>query len=143
MEDVKLLLSFIETEVINGKKTFMGNGVVVNGDGILSLIKRIRFALNESDGTNLCLEAQERAQEIVNSAEIRKEQILDESTVIKEAKAIADKTVRDAFAYKQEIEDRTQRNVAAMLNSVRKSLVDLTAGIDKAVEELNDISGGN
>ena len=42
-EDVKLLLSYIETEVKEGKKPIIGNGVIVNGANILNLINRIRL----------------------------------------------------------------------------------------------------
>ena len=50
MEDINLLLSYIETEVIEGKRTIMGNGIIVNGENVLNLVKRIRISLNELDG---------------------------------------------------------------------------------------------
>ncbi len=140
MEDINLLLSFIETEVLDGKKTFMGNGVVVNGENILNLIKRIRISLNAMDGTDLIGEANERAQKIIALAEQRKEQILDESIVMSEAKAFADRTISDALARRNQIEETMKRNIVTMLNQVKKSLVGAENGVDEAIAKITEES---
>ena len=73
MEDINLLLSYIETEVIEGKRTIMGNGIIVNGENVLNLVKRIRISLNELDGSNVLAEANDKAQKIVDT--VKREQI--------------------------------------------------------------------
>ena len=65
-EDIKLLLSYIETEVKEGKKPIIGNGVIVNGNAILNLIERIRVALLVATGEEKIIEATQKAQEIID-----------------------------------------------------------------------------
>lgn len=122
MEDMNLLLSYIETEVLDGKKTFMGNGVIVNGDNILNLVKRVRLSLNAMDGTNIIEEANERARNIIALAEQRKEQLLDESIVMREAKAFAEKSKNETIAQCNQIEETTRRNIVTILSQVNKNL---------------------
>lgn len=133
MEDINLLLSYIETEVLDGKKSFIGSGVVINGDNVLSLVKRIRSSLNELDGSNVYAEANDRAQKIIAAAEQRKEQILDESIIIAEARAIADKTVKDAMARREQIESLTRNNVVKNLNQLKRNLNGISNEVDAAI----------
>ncbi len=137
MEDINLLLSYIETEVIDGKKSFMGSGVIVNGENILNLVKRIRVSLNAMDGTDIMNEANDKAQRIIANAEQRKEQILDESIVIMEAKAFADKTVSDAMNMKGQIEESTRKNLIAMLNKVKNSLGSAVQGVEQTIADIS------
>lgn len=122
MEDMNLLLSYIETEVLDGKKTFMGNGVIVNGDNILNLVKRVRLSLNAMDGTNIIEEANERARNIIALAEQRREQLLDESIVMREAKVFAEKSKNETIAQCNQIEETMRRNIVTMLSQVNKNL---------------------
>ena len=71
MEDISLLLSYIETEVEGGKKAFMGGGVVVNGEAILLLVKRIRQQLAAINGQKILAEAEAQAKQILAEAEQR------------------------------------------------------------------------
>ena len=134
MEDINLLLSYIETEVLEGKRTIIGNGIIVNGENVLNLVKRIRISLNELDGSNVLAEANDRAQKIVATAEQRKEQILDESIIIAEAKAIADKTVREAAAKREQIENLTAQNVIRNLNQLQSMLKGVSTEVDSSIK---------
>lgn len=134
MEDINLLLSYIETEVLGGKRTIMGNGIIVNGENVLNLVKRIRISLNELDGSNVLAEANDRAQKIVATAEQRKEQILDESIIIAEARAIADKTVREAAAQREQIETLTAQNVIRNLNRLQSMLNGVSTEVDSSIK---------
>lgn len=138
MEDINLLLSYIETEVIEGKRTIMGNGIIVNGENVLNLVKRIRISLNELDGSNVLAEANDKAQKIVATAEQRKEQILDETIIIAEAKAIAEKTVRDAAVKREQIEIITAQNVIRNLNQLQNMLKGVSTEVDSSIKYFAD-----
>ena len=58
-EDIKLLLSYIETEVKEGKKPLIGGGVIVNGTAILKLLDRVRAALEVATGEDKVKEARQ------------------------------------------------------------------------------------
>ena len=138
MEDINLLLSYIETEVIEGKRTIMGNGIIVNGENVLNLVKRIRISLNELDGSNGLAEANDKAQKIVATAEQRKEQSLDERIIIAEAKAIAEKTVRDAAVKREQIETITAQNVIRNLNQLQNMLKGVSTEVDSSIKYFAD-----
>ena len=143
MEDINLLLSYIETEVIEGKRTIMGNGIIVNGENVLNLVKRIRISLNELDGSNVLAEANDKAQKIVATAEQRKEQILDESIIIAEAKAIAEKTVREAVVKREQIETITAQNVIRNLNQLQNMLKGVSTEVDSSIKYFADQVSSN
>lgn len=134
MEDINLLLSYIETEVLKGKKTFMGNGTVINGENVLNLVQRIRISFNELDGSNVLAEATSKAQRIIAEAEQRKEQILDESIILAEAKAMASKINEDAQKRKTNTETITSQNVIKNLDMLQQSLKGISAEIDNSIK---------
>lgn len=136
MEDVNLLLSYIETEIMDGKKPFMGGGVTVDGEAVLNLVKRVRLAVNALNGEDLIAEANERAKKIVALAEQRRAQLLDESIIIGEAKAIAEHTVDEALKRKTQLEEQVKANVIHMLMSVRGTLSDAGKSVDESIARL-------
>ena len=103
-EDIKLLLSYIETEVREGKKQLIGNGVVVNGAAILKLIDRIRVALPMATGEDKIIEATEKAKEIINLAEDRKAGLIDNDIATKEARVKAERIIQQALIQKSKME---------------------------------------
>ena len=135
MEDVNLLLSYITTEVENGKKSLRG-GVVVNGDNILNLVNRIRIAVGSMNGDALVAEANERAKKIVAMAEQRRAQLLDENIMTAEAKAIAEHIVDEACARRDKIEEQVKKNLANMLLNVRNDLVDAAKSVDESLSRV-------
>ena len=58
----------METEVKEGKKAWIGNGVIVDKDVMLNLIERIRIALPQATGEAQVLQAKKDAQEIIELA---------------------------------------------------------------------------
>lgn len=135
MEDVNLLLSYITTEVENGKKAIRG-GVIVDGDNIINLVERIRAAVGSMNGDVLVAEANERAKKIVALAEQRKAQLLDENIVVSEAKAIAEHIVDEAVARRDKIEEQVKKNLANMLLNVRNDLVDAAKSVDESLNRI-------
>ena len=132
MEDVNLLLSYITTEVENGKKALRG-GVIVDAENILNLVNRIRTAVGSMNGDALVAEANEKAKKIVAMAEQRRAQLLDENIMTSEAKAIAEHIVDEAIARRDKIEEQVKKNLANMLLSVRNDLVDAAKSVDESL----------
>lgn len=140
-EDVKLLLSYIETEVKEGKKPIIGNGVIVNGTNILNLINRIRVALPYVTGEDKIIEATEKAKEIIEFAEQQKEKIIDEDIATKEARVKADRIIQQAMLQKTKMEHDVAANLASMLSMVKErvnnatdNLTALNASINKSLD---------
>lgn len=138
MEDINLLLSYIETEVLDGKKPFMGNGVIVNGENILNLIKRVRIAFNAVTGEDMVEEANERAKKILALAEQRRAQILDENAISLDAKMAAEKIIEDAYKRKAQMEEQTRANVLRMLSNVRGALSEAGNSVDEVILNLRN-----
>lgn len=139
MEDINLLLSYLETEVLNGKKSFMGNGVVVSEETMLSLVKRIRQSLPYVTGEAIINEAKEKANEMIDYAENKRAKLLNEHILISEAKAISEHTVKEALKNKEMIENKANENIVAMLSEVKESLNDANARIQATLEKIKVI----
>ncbi len=137
MEDINLLLSYLETEVLNGKKTFMGNGVVVNEETMTTLIKRIRQALPYVTGEAIINEAKEKANEMIEYAETKRAKLLNEHILLSEAKAISEHTVQEALKNKELIENKANENIVAMLYEVKESLDGANARINSTLEKIS------
>ena len=135
MEDVNLLLSYVATEIENGKKTLRG-GVIVDGENVLNLINRIRVAVGSMNGDALVAEANDKAKKIVAMAEQRRAQLLDENIMTSEAKAIAAHIVDEAIARRDKIEDQVKKNLANMLLSVRNDLVEAAKSVDESLSRV-------
>lgn len=134
-EDIKLLLSYIETEIREGKKQVIGNGVIVNGEAILSLIKRIRVALSEATGEDKVNEATQKANEIIALAEQRKESLIDNDIATKEARVKAERIIQQAMIYKSKMENTVAKNLAEMLNTVKDTIIDTETRLKKTSDE--------
>lgn len=134
-EDIKLLLSYIETEIREGKKQVIGNGVIVNGEAILSLIKRIRVALSEATGEDKVNEATQKANEIIALAEQRKESLIDNDIATKEARVKAERIIQQAMIYKSKMENTVAKNLAEMLNTVKETITDTETRLKKTSDE--------
>lgn len=132
-EDIKLLLSYIETEVREGRKSRIGNGVVVNGTAILNLIERIRIALPIATGEDRIIEATEKAKEIINLAEDRKAGLIDNDIATKEARVKAERIIQQAFIQKSEMEHDLAQNLSDMLTAVKDTLEEA----DRKIEATN------
>lgn len=138
MEDIGLLLSYIETEVKEGKKTWIGNGVIVDRDTILKLVERIRIALPQATGEAQIRQAQKEAQEIIHLAEQRKEVMIDASMAMREAKARAEKIIMQAAENKKAIEKELEQNVSVVLTTVGNYLEEASKWVDNATKVVKD-----
>lgn len=133
-EDIRLLLSYIETEVREGRKPIMGSGVVVNGAQILSLLNRVRAALDVATGEDKVKEATQKANEIIQLAYERKQKIIDEDIATREAKAKAERIVAQAYAEKGKIEADLKSNLNHMLKEAKAAVDEANASVKEAME---------
>lgn len=136
-EDINLLLSYIETEVLDGKKSFMGGGTVVNGESILNLVKRVRKALGELDGEALVTKAEQEAAEIMADAKRRSAEMLEQHAIVKQASEAARKIKEDAFRFKMETEEELRATVLHILSAVKRELSGANKTIDDIIKQFN------
>ena len=132
MEDIGLLLSYIETEVKDGRRSVFGGGVIVDGDAILDFVRRIRLSLPQATGAEQVERAKREAQEIIELAEQRKASLIDTSIAMKEAKDRAEKIIVQAAEYKKSTESELEQNVTSVLASVKKYLQEATQWVEEA-----------
>ena len=137
MEDIKLLLTYLETEITDGKKSFLGGGVVVDSDRMMDLTKRIRVAFDEISGNNVLANANKKAQQIVAEASARRQQILDNDTIIADAQAIAEKIKNDSqIVCKNEAKDNYAK-LYNMLEKVNANLISASKNIDNSMQNID------
>lgn len=132
MEDIGLLLSYMETEVKEGKKAWIGNGVIIDKDVMLNLIERIRIALPQATGEAQIIQAKKEAQEIIELAMQRKETLIDTSMAMKEAKARAEKLLMQAVENKKNTETELEQNISYLLTNIQNYLTESAKWIDNA-----------
>ncbi len=134
-EDIKLLLSYIETEVKEGKKPLIGGGVIVNGAAILKLLDRVRVALEVATGEDKVKEATQKAQEIIEFAEQSKAKLIDEDIATREARAKADRIVQQAMISRNRMEHDLAENLTVMLNDIKKRVEETDAIVNNALSD--------
>ncbi len=134
-EDVSLLLSYIETEINDGKKPLIGGGVIVNGTAILKLIDRIRAALAIATGEDKIAQATQKAQEIIEFAEQSKAKLIDEDIATREARAKADRIIQQALVKRSKMERDLAENLSVMLSDIKKTVDDADARFNSVIDE--------
>ena len=135
MEDIKLLLGYIETAVKEGKKPILGNGVIVDGNYVLDVVNRIRVAYSQMNGEEIVEKANEKAKEILREAESRKEEIIKHDAVMKEARVRADRIVQQANQEKARKERELIDNLSAMLANAQQTMDEANERIAGAMNE--------
>lgn len=131
MEDINLLLNYIENE-IKSKKLF-----ALDKNAILSYTERIRAALPESLNEKRIREETQKAQNIIALAEKRKEQLLAETEVVKEAERRAEEIVQKAYETQTEYATNTMQNLYKMLADINEHLRVAKDSIETAMQKLS------
>lgn len=134
MEDINLLLTYIETEITEGKKSLLGGGVIVNGETILNLVRRLRESVNAFTGADVISSANLKAQQIVAMAEARRAEILDNDTIIADAYAIAEKIKNDALEQRAKANFEFNNKLYNMLSKVNNNLKVAEEQIENSME---------
>ena len=138
MEDIGLLLTYLETEINEGRKTLVGNGVVVDKTSVLDLIRRIRVSLPYATGEVQVQQAQREAQEIIRLAEARRAELIDNSMAMMEAKSRAEKIMKNAAENKRLTEQELEQNVTAVLTGVKDCLGEASRWLDNATKVVQE-----
>jgi predicted nucleotide-binding protein (sugar kinase/HSP70/actin superfamily) len=131
MEDINLLLNYIENE-IKSKKIF-----ALDKNAILSYTERIRASLPEALNEKRIREETQKAQNIVALAEKRREQMLSETEVVKEAERRAEEIVQKAYEIQTEYATNTMKNLYKMLSDVNEHLQVAKDSILTAMKKLS------
>lgn len=137
-EDINLLLSYIATEINEGKKPLFGQGVVVNGEHILELVERIRVAVKIATGEDEVERAQLKAQELLKQGYERHHQLLDEAIATAEAKELANKIIKDAKIQQNTMIQSTAQNLQAVLKMVLDTVTVTSAKMEATTEEVKN-----
>lgn len=135
MEDINLLLNYIDSE-INAKKNSIFGGV--DKGSILNYTSRIRESLSEALNEKRIKEDLHKAQNIVAVAEQRKEQILNENQLVVDATKRAEEIVKKAYDMQNDYATNTMKNLFKMLTDVKEHLQVATDSIDRAIKNLKE-----
>ncbi|NLL56045.1 MAG: hypothetical protein GX242_02405 [Clostridiales bacterium] len=134
MENINLLLTYIETEITEAKKSLLGSGVIVDGETMLNLVKRLRDAVNAFTGADIVASANLKAQQIVAMAEARRAEILDNDTIIADAHAIAEKIKKEAVQERAKANLEFNNKLYNMLYKVANNLRVAQEQIENSME---------
>lgn len=149
MENVEIYIKEMENEIARGKKSVFGGGIVVDATHLLDLLTRIREALpQEIRKANLILqdeenhrrECEKQANQILQEARSRADQLLDEHEIIKKAERRAEAIEERSEQYVSEIDAAFRSESERILRKEEKSLVDALTLIRNCREELKGFS---
>lgn len=135
MEDISLLLNYIENEVRAKKGSIFSS---VDKTAILNYVERIRDCLPEALTDKRIKEETLKAQNIIALAEKRREQILNESEMVVDAQKRADEIINQAYQKQNEYATNTMQNVYKMLSDVNDYLAVAKNSIEKAMKDLKE-----
>lgn len=133
MEDIGLLLSYIENEVRAKKGTIFNS---IDKDAVLNYVTRIRDCLPDALNEKRIKEETLKAQNIIALAEKRREQMLNENEIVVEAKKRAEDIVEKAYEKQNEYATNTMQNIYKMLSDVNDYLAVAKNSIEKAMNDL-------
>jgi hypothetical protein len=139
MLDIDDLLMQIEEEVLHGKKAIFGGGVTVNGDRVLAVIEKIKDNLPDvikeakyivSSREKRHIEDLNRGKNIIMQAQQRADEMLNEHNIIEAAAQEAEEIKKQANEYQNR-----------RLAEVRHALYDLFEDAEKHIlKALHEVS---
>ncbi|HHT83182.1 MAG: hypothetical protein ACOYEC_01900 [Christensenellales bacterium] len=133
MEDIGLLLNYIEDEVRTKKGALFGS---VNKDAILNYVQRIRESLPDALSEKRIREETLKAQNIIALAEKRREEMLSQNQIVVEATKRAEQILQETYAKQNEYATTTMQNIYKMLSDINDHLQVAKDSIEKAMKEL-------
>ncbi len=137
MDDISLLLSYIETAVGEGKKPVFGKGVIIDKDEILGYVDRIRRALPYATGEAVLAEANGRAQALLADAQKRHDEMVSASVAMNDARILADKIVKQATEFKTNSEFELRKKMTEILDRIQTDLSKASLWVENAADNLN------
>lgn len=133
MEDIDLLLSYIETDMRDGRKPLIGSGAIVNRDHVLGLLARVRAALKTATGEAAVAEARAKAKDIVDGANRDRARLIDRDAAVAEARALAKRMLDGAEATRRNQELSLAENLFGLLTGIKDLLSDAERAIVPAL----------
>ncbi len=146
MDNIELLLSELEGEMLEGKKTlFSSSSVTVNGDRIMEILSKIRsqypeelrkakIIIEERDAIKA--DAKNYVDQLMKDAKEKEQRMIDETNIMKKASQEADTLRKEADAYKQRTMYQVNRLVDEHLVSIENTVATVLDYIRNAREEL-------
>lgn len=146
MDNIELLLSELEGEMLEGKKTlFSSSSVTVNGDRIMEILSKIRsqypeelrkakIIIEERDAIKA--DAKNYVEQLMKDAKEKEQRMIAETNIMKKASQEADTLRKEADAYKQRTMYQVNRLVDEHLVSIENTVAAVLDYIRNAREEL-------
>lgn len=146
MDNIELLLSELEGEMLEGKKTlFSSSSVTVNGDRIMEILSKIRsqypeelrkakIIIEERDAIKA--DAKNYVEQLMKDAKEKEQRMIAETNIMKKASQEADTLRKEADAYKQRTMYQVNRLVDEHLVSIENTVATVLDYIRNAREEL-------
>ena len=129
MENIEAILNLLEDEILNARKTLIGNNVVVNADICKDLLLRIRENLPASikeagmiteNSEQIKRDAQFKATEMLNNARINAENMIKQSEIVRQAENEAEIIRNQALQQKDKADYAARRRVDELLEVTEK-----------------------
>lgn len=146
MDNIELLLSELEGEMLEGKKTlFSSSSVTVNGDRIMEILSKIRsqypeelrkakIIIEERDAIKA--DAKNYVDQLMKDVKEKEQRMIAETNIMKKASQEADTLRKEADAYKQRTMYQVNRLVDEHLVSIENTVATVLDYIRNAREEL-------
>lgn len=146
MDNIELLLSELEGEIMDGKKSlFSSSSVSVNGDRIMELINRIRSNYPEElrqakiiieERDTIKADTKAHVEKMLSDAKERESNMVAESQIVKKATKEADDIIKEVTAYKERTLFQVNRLVDEHLKSIEDKISTVLNYVRNAREEL-------
>jgi hypothetical protein len=133
MENIEVLINELEDEILNARKSLIGNNVVINGEKVLELVRRVREALPDSiiEANSIVgrteavyRDAQLKANEIIAAARANADNMIRNSEIVKSANDEADLIRSQALQQKEKADYAARRRVDELLESTETSIAE-------------------
>lgn len=131
MENIEALLNELEDEILKGRKTLIGNNIVVNAQACNELLLRIRESLPESiarsqviinDCDKYIRDAQLKANEIIANARLSADNLIKNSEITRAASEQAEVIRNQAMQQKEKADYAARKRVDELLESTEQSI---------------------
>lgn len=135
MEEIYALLDYIETEM-RAKSGILGKSIDKNA--ILGYTARIRELLSDALGEKRIKEELLKAKQIVEMAEAKQKELIEETAIVEAAKKRAAEIQQTAIRKAQEFSAATKKTLQGILSDSAKQLDDAFRSVNKAAENLKN-----
>lgn len=130
MEEILSYLDYIDSEMSGG------SFAKVNKKAVLSYTAKIRELISDFSGEKQLRDQQEKAQRIVEMAEQRRAQLVDENGIVDDAKRKATEILQKTAMKQKEYAEATKDSLREILTANAKLLEDSLDSLNRALNNL-------